>query len=58
MYFLGSFGTRSLSKVLTVQDRMRLLREKEKNKLIEEENKAHELQRDPKKKNAIYISSN
>ena len=57
MYFLGSFGTRSLSKVLTVQDRMRLLREKEKNKLIEEENKTPELQRDPKKKNAIYISS-
>jgi hypothetical protein len=57
MYYLGSFGTRSLSKVLTVQDRMRLLREKEKNKLIEEENKAPEPQRDPKKKNAIYISS-
>ena len=53
MYYLGSFGTVSRSKVITVQERMRLVREREKKKLIEEENKTN----DRKNKKAIYIPS-
>ena len=44
MYYLGSFGTHSSSKVITVQERMRLLREREKN----EENKENEIDKSDK----------
>ena len=57
MYYLGSFGTVSRSKVITVQERMRLLREREKRKLIEEENKEENKTNDRKNKRAIYIPS-
>ena len=54
MYYLGSFGTQSKSKVITVQERIKALKEKEKNKK-NEEYKA-EL-KDIKKNKAFYISS-
>lgn len=54
MYYLGSFGTKSRSKVITVHERIEALKEKEKNRK-NEEYKAN-LQ-DIKKNKAFYISS-
>ena len=52
MYFLG-YGTK-LSNVLTVQERMKLLHEKEKNR----KNEKYKLEvTDIKKNKSIYISS-
>ena len=42
MYYLGSFGTRSSSKVITVQDRMRALKAKKNDKIIEERKEEEE----------------
>ena len=68
MYYLGSFGTHSSSKVITVQERMRLLREKLKNKeneIDKSENKLEKILEKPykmdikeeRKNKTIYISS-
>lgn len=70
MYYLGLFGNNSSSKVITVQERMRLLREREKNKKneIEESDKNDKLEKivekpykmdikEERKNKTIYISS-
>jgi hypothetical protein len=67
MYYLGSFGTHSSSKVITVQERMRLLREKLKNKEneIDKSDKLEKILEKPykmdikeeRKNKTIYISS-
>ena len=68
MYYLGSFGTHSSSKVITVQERMRLLREKLKNKeneIDKSDNKLEKILEKPykmdikeeRKNKTIYISS-
>ena len=42
MYYLGSFGTYSRSKVITVQERMKALNKKKEDDKIIEENKEEE----------------
>ena len=42
MYYLGSFGTYSMSKVITVQERMKALNKKKEDDKIIEENKEEE----------------
>ena len=67
MYYLGSFGTHSSSKVITVQERIRLLKEREKNKEneVDKIDKLEKIAEKPykmdikeeRKNKTIYISS-